>query len=444
MNAVMEEQDNYLASFGRLEKSLGGREPSWLQALRSASIDRFAELGFPTVRDEDWRFTNVTPLARVPFQPGRLVDLDSAARAQVNGLACLADDVNRLVFVNGFLAAGLSALPRLPQGVQADSMARLWRGHPDNIEPFLGQYAVSEGHAFRSLNTAFMRDGAYLRVARGVAVEEPIYVVCVTTGESVVAYPRHLVIAESGSAVTLVEAYVGPGETACLTNAVTEIVVADGAAVDHYKLQREPLSAFHIASLAVHQQRSSRFSSHNIALGAKLARNEVNVVLDALGCECTLNGLYLVAGRQHIDNRTTIDHARPHCASHELYKGILDGKAHGVFNGKIFVRQDAQKTDAKQTNKTLLLSPDATINTKPQLEIYADDVKCTHGATVGQLDPEALFYLRARGIDMGSARNLLTFAFANDIVVRIKVGALRQGLENYLLTARDLPVKEDL
>jgi Fe-S cluster assembly protein SufD len=242
----------------------------------------------------------------------------------------------------------------------------------------------------------------------------------------------------ANSGLTLVETYAGPENSTYFTNAVTEVVLDDGAALDHYKVQREGRAAFHVATLQVHQDRASHFSSHFISLGGGLVRNEVNAVLDAEGCECTLNGLYLASARQHIDNHTVIDHAKPHCTSHELYKGILAGHARGVFNGKIFVRQDAQKTDAKQTNKTLLLSEDATINTKPQLEIYADDVKCTHGATVGQLDETALFYLRSRGIGLAAARGLLTYAFANDIISRVRVEPIRARLEESLMASQGL------
>jgi Fe-S cluster assembly protein SufD len=254
-----------------------------------------------------------------------------------------------------------------------------------------------------------------------------------------VAHPRNLIVAGVNSQARIVESYVGPDGDVTFTNAVTEIVAGENSVLDHYKLQRQGRAAFHVATLQIQQQRSSTFSSHFIGLGGRLVRNEVNAVLGGEGCTCTLNGLYAARDEQHMDNRTLIDHALPHCTSHELYKGILDGRAHGVFNGKILVRQDAQKTDAKQTNQTLLLSTDATINTKPQLEIFADDVKCTHGATVGQLDAEAIFYLRSRGIDLQAARSLLTFAFANDIIGRIQVAPLRAQLEEGLLAAQRLP-----
>ncbi len=311
---------------------------------------------------------------------------------------------------------------------------------PAEAEEHLGRHARLEDNAFTALNTALFRYGALVRVPRGKVIEEPVYLLFLSApGPSPLAnYPRNLILAGASSQLSLVEIYASLGEAPSFTAAVTEILVEDGAIVDHSKVQQEGPGAFHFANTQVRQDRASNFSSVFVGLGAQWARNEVRVLLDGEGCECTLNGLYQATGRQHMDNHTVIDHARPHCASHELYKGILDEQAHGVFNGKIFVRQDAQKTDAKQTNQTLLLSEDATINTKPQLEIYADDVKCTHGATVGQLDAEALFYLRTRGVGREDARALLTYAFANDILGRMRISALRHRLEHALLGATPL------
>jgi Fe-S cluster assembly protein SufD len=343
------------------------------------------------------------------------------------------DAVCRLVFVNGYYAPDLSALPALPAGVVLGCLAAALDAHGEQVEAHLGRHARFDDNAFTALNTAFFRDGAFLVLPRNVVLEQPVYLVFLSTAEGAqVSHTRNLVVAGSGSQASLVEAYAGLGDGVYLTSAVNEIVAEDGAILDHCKVQQEGPGAFHFANTQVRQGRSSNFTSTFAGFGGQWVRNEVRAVLDAEGCECTLNGLYQATGRQHVDNHTVIDHAKPHCASHELYKGILDGQAHGVFNGKIFVRQDAQKTDAKQTNQTLLLSDDATINTKPQLEIYADDVKCTHGATVGQLDAEALFYLRTRGIGKDEARSLLTFAFANDVLGRIKVEPLRRRLEQAL------------
>jgi Fe-S cluster assembly protein SufD len=443
MTDVMEQKDVYLASFSRLEKSGADNGRSSIHRLRQAAIDHFAEVGFPTLRDEEWRFTNVAPLTRIAFQPAPY-RLDGLTAEKVRQLTFGVGEGRRLVFVNGHFSRELSGLQRLPKGVVAASLADILDTHPEWVEPYLAHHARYDQNPFTALNTAFLLDGAFVSIPKGVVVAEPIQLVFLATptAEPAVAHPRTLIVAGANSQAAIVETYAALDEGVYFTNGVTEIVLGENAIIDHSKVQRESKEAFHIATQQVHQDRGSNLTSHSVTLGGGLVRNDVNVVLDAEGCECTLNGLYLGHGRQHIDNHTRIDHARPRCASHELYKGILDGKAHGVFNGKIFVHQDAQKTDAKQTNKTLLLSEDAVINSKPQLEIYADDVKCTHGATIGQLDEEAVFYLRSRGIGREAARSLLTYAFANDIISRIKVEPIRAGLERALLA--DRRVKEAL
>jgi Fe-S cluster assembly protein SufD len=439
---VMEE-NVHLANFDRFEKRTAGRRHPWLREIRQDAIERFRELGFPTPRHEEWRFTSVAPIANTPF---RLADEDGRSgltAEQLEPLAFRMGECARVVFVNGRYAPDLSS-QRLPDGLVVGSLAEVLEAHPEWVKPHLARHALYDNHTFTALNTAFIRDGAFVSVAEGKVIEQPIHLLFVSPprGEATVSHPRNLILAGADSHALVVESFLGLAEETYFTNTVTEMVVGDRAVIDHYKLQRESAQAFHVATLQVRQAQGSRFASHFISLGGSLVRNEINAVLDAEGCECTLNGLYMADGRQHVDNHTLIDHAKPRCASHELYKGILDGRAHGVFNGKIFVRQDAQKTDAKQTNQTLLLSDDATINTKPQLEIYADDVKCTHGATVGQLDEEALFYLRSRGIDLEAARSLLTFAFANDITGRIRIEPLRTRLEEVLLAAHHLPQGE--
>jgi Fe-S cluster assembly protein SufD len=433
----MEETERFLTNFSRFEKELGLAARSWPHELRTAAIERFAELGLPGPRDEEWKFTNLARLAQTVFEPARRASLSKNELSSV----ALTGGGPRLVFVNGRLAANLST-PAPGDGIVIRSLAEVLEQQPSLIERHLAQYARFDEHPFTALNTAFLSDGAFVHLPKEAVLREPIEIVFVTSASQTpsVAHPRVLVVAENNSQATLVQSYVGLDDGVYFTNAVTEIVCGGGANIDHYKLQRESTSAFHIETLHVTQGRASTFRSHAITLGGSLVRNEINAVLDAEGCECTLNGLYLASGRQHVDNHTVIDHAKPRCASHELYKGILDGQAHGVFNGKIFVRPDAQKTDAKQTNQTLLLSEDATINTKPQLEIFADDVKCTHGATVGQLSAEAVFYLRSRGIDLAAARSLLTFAFANDIIRRIQVEPLRGQLEALLLSRQQLPL----
>jgi Fe-S cluster assembly protein SufD len=301
------------------------------------------------------------------------------------------------------------------------------------VEPYLARYASYQDNAFVALNTASFADGVFIRIAQGAVIEEPIEITVhsVTNGHPTAAYPRILIVAERDSQATIIENYEEQAGIH-LTNPVTELVVGDNTVIDHYKLQTESSQAFHVAMLQVQVGRAANFRTHSIALGGALVRNDINAVLSE-GAECTLNGLYLVSGEQHIDNHTSIDHAQPHATSHELYKGILEGKSSAVFNGKILVRKDAQKTDAKQTNKNLVLSEEAVINTKPELQIHADDVRCTHGATIGQLDAEGIFYLQSRGIARAEARNLLIYAFARDIVDRVKVAPLRDRLETLLL-----------
>jgi Fe-S cluster assembly protein SufD len=300
-----------------------------------------------------------------------------------------------------------------------------------DIEAYLAHYAGFGQNPFVALNTAFLGQVTAFQVPRGVVVEQPIEITCEVPddAEPVAVHPRTLILVGANAQCTIVETFEGQGRY--LTNAVTEILVGEGAVVDHYKIQQESVSAFHFATMQAQVGRSANFSSHSISLGGALARNDAGVVLSE-GAEATLNGLYIVNGTQHIDNHTVIDHAKPHGTSHELYKGILDGKAGAVFNGRIIVRKDAQKTDSKQTNKNLVLSDEAVINTKPELQILADDVRCTHGATIGQLDAESLFYLRSRGIGKEAARSLLTYAFAQDIVDRIKVQSLKDSLEGIL------------
>jgi Fe-S cluster assembly protein SufD len=435
MMEIMKETDHYLTDFTRLENESAERVPAFVQQLRQTAVDRFVELGFPTTRDEEWRFTSVAPITKVPFRLAGLVDqrTDGWLPSPLSSEPCL-------VFVNGQWSRAHSNVSSLPNGVILTGLAAALTTHPKQVEPYLAQYARFDEQPFVALNTAFLRDGAFLYIPRNTVVEKPIHLRFVSGGDEVVSHPRCLVIAGSNSQVTILESY---EETAhgrrsnYFTNTVTEIVAEANAIIDHYKVQEESIKAFHVATLQIHQERDSNVTSHSIGLGGALVRNDVNVVLHAEGCECTLNGLYLADGEQHVDNHTRIDHAKPHCASHEMYKGILDGKARGVFNGKIYVHPDAQKTDAKQTNKTLLLSDDAMIDTKPQLEIYADDVKCTHGATIGQVAADAIFYLRSRGIGKDEARAMLTYAFANDIIGRVKIESIRSRLEQLLLQAQD-------
>jgi Fe-S cluster assembly protein SufD len=429
---VLEEQNTFVADFERAERSMSAVGPASLQRLREAAIQRFAALGFPTLEDEEWRFTPLAALTQNAFKLGERARADAS---QVQRLTFMPDDCHRLVFVNGRLVLMLSDVHGLPQGVVAGDLATALITHVQLIEAHLARYADYENHVFTALNTAFIQDGAFIYLPNNVVIDRPIYVVFVSVAgsDTKVSYPRTLIVAEHNSQARIVEAYAGPGADVYFTNAVTEIITGEGAILEYAKLQNESQRAFHVHALQMQMAKSSNVKSHTINLGGRLVRNEVNAVLDGDGCECTLNGLSIASGEQLVDNHTRIDHAKPHCASHELYKSILDGKARGIFNGKIYVHPDAQKTDAKQTNQTLLLSENAVIDAMPQLEIFADDVKCTHGATVGQLDAESIFYLRTRGIDKDAARALLTYAFANDIVGRLSVDSLRDGLENWLI-----------
>jgi len=381
MTTVSEQIGSWLEEFEQQQRTC----PPSLAPLRAAAFARFAEKGFPTTRDEEWRFTNVAPIARRSWRA-----------------------------IQGY---------RIEGHATATAPADL----SDEALKYLGQSA-SQANPFVALNTALFREVSFYHVPRNTVLEKPIEITYTAEGEGAY-HPRVLILVGSNAQCTIVETYTGKGEY--FTNAVTEIVVGEGAVVDHYKVTLESPEAFHIATLQATLGRSANFSSHSLSMGGGFVRNDAGATLSE-GTEATLNGLYIVNGEQHIDNHTVIDHAKPHANSHEMYKGILDGKASAVFNGRIIVRQDAQKTDSKQTNKNLVLSDDAVIDTKPELQIWADDVKCTHGATIGQLDSEALFYLRSRGIDKQNARSLLTYAFAQDIIDRVKVPALRDSLERIL------------
>jgi Fe-S cluster assembly protein SufD len=407
-----------------LDLSARAGEPPWWGRLRREAFDRFSALGLPTTHDEDWKYTNVSPIARTLYDPGRLTsgNLD----APLTDLGCPV----RLVFVNGFFSHDLSSIEGLPAGVTVGSLAELWTKGSVALESHLARYARHDSQPFVALNTAFAEDGACVEISRNAVVEQPIHLVFLAGpgDRPTVSYPRTLVLAGRGSQATVIETYAGPSGRSYFTNAVTEIVTREGAMLEHYRLQDEGPQAYHIATVQAVQDRGSVLTSHNVSLGASLARSDVNSVLDADGAECYLNGLFLATGAQHVDNHTLLDHAKPNCASRELYKGILDGRGTGVFNGKIIVRKDAQKTNAIQSNKNLLLSAGAVINTKPQLEIYADDVRCTHGATVGQLDKEAVFYMQSRGIAAAQARDLLTQAFGRELVDRMRWEPVRDRL----------------
>ena len=406
-------------------------QPKWLQPLRKAGLACFAELGFPKLSDEDWRFTNVAPIAKLPFTLAPEATVNGAESKAINDSVFAKLSGHRLVFVNGFFSAKLSNIKPVSGGARIENLSAALAKDSALIEKHLGKYAHTANNTFAALNQAFFSDGAFIFVPAGVTVAEPVQLIYISSaknsGETIL--PRNLVIAEANSKLTVVESYISTGNVAYFTNAVTEILAGDNAAVEHIKLQDEAADAFHIATIAGEFGRASNVTVHSFALGAKLSRINIRAKLAGEGLECILNGLYLTRGEQLADHHMIVEHAQPHCASHEYFNGILDDKSKGVFHGRIYVHPIAQKTDAKQTNKNLLLSDDATADTKPQLEIYADDVKCTHGATIGQLNAESIFYLRSRGLDTETARRMLIHAFAGEIIERIKCEPAREVID---------------
>jgi Fe-S cluster assembly protein SufD len=437
MKKPTDHRDWYLSSFEVFEKSLNGEASSKTHEVRKAAIARFAELGFPTTRDEEWKYTDVGPLARVPFKPVLDHRGEGVTSRDIERLT-FGQKWPRLVCVNGHFSRELSStsvLRRLGDGAKIGSLADAMRSHSELLERHLARYARFDENAFNALSAAFLSDGVFVYLPEKTTLEEPIHLLFVSTAEEneFVSHPRSLIVVGKNSQVSFIESHVGLADNVYFSNAVSEIVLGEHSIFELDRLEDESEHSFHIGTTQILQERNSVFTSNSISYGGGLVRNNVTSVLDGEGAECTLNGLYVTTDSQHVDNHTTIDHAKPHCNSHELYKGILAGKSRGVFNGKILVRKDAQKTDAKQTNKNLVLSDEATIDTKPQLEIFANDVKCTHGATVGQLDEEGLFYLRTRGIGSQSARDILTTAFASDVINRVKVSPLREWLNVNLL-----------
>ena len=407
--------------------------PAWVQSMRRAAFDRFNALGFPTTKNEDWHFTSVSPIAEQEF-----VLLGSKSgdvhRADVARFGFGATNWHTMVFVNGRFAPELSDSAALPHGVKLWDLASAWTDAPGVVD-HIGKVTSYDTQAFTALNTAFMVDGAVLQIAKDAQVDRPIHLLYVTdaTAAKGMMHPRNLVVVGKHAKATVIESYVSTSDAMYLTNAVTEVSIGDGATLQHYKMQREGARAFHVGTIDVRQGRDSHYISFSFATGAALSRSNVYTTLDGAGSGATLNGLYMLDGAQHSDHQTQIIHAQPNTFSRELYKAVLDDRSHGVFNGKVYVHPIAQKTDGKQTNKTLLLSPTAQVDTKPQLEIFADDVKCTHGATIGQIDQTALFYLKSRGIDNGLARRLLTYAFAAEVLETLEIDAVREGLEQMTL-----------
>jgi Fe-S cluster assembly protein SufD len=394
----------------------------------------FTSLGFPTPKIEEWKYTNLEPIVAFDFSR-RDGATKKVAEAELLTRAFADASATRLVFLNGVYAPELSLRDRLPEGVRLQSLAESIKGDDEFLSTQLGRYASYRRQSLVALNTAFLGDGAVLVMPPGRRLAEPIHLIYVSGagGGQLVTHPRTLIFLGAGSEAKIVESYIGITRESYFCNAVTELIAEKDSVAEHCRVQREGEAAFHTGTFEAKLARGAHLTAHAVTLAGSLVRNDVHVSLDGEGAECVLNGLYLGSGRQHIDNSTVIEHVKPRASSFELYKGILNGAAHGVFNGKIVVHKDAQKSDARQVNKNLLLSDDAVVNTKPQLEIHADDVKCSHGSTIGQIDPDALFYFRSRGLGLAEARRLLSSAFAADVVARIKVASLRQHLDEYIL-----------
>ncbi len=431
MTTTMSPIDQYSDLFTRLAEQRTS-DPKWLSGFRQAGLATFQKLGFPTQDLEEWRFTSVRPVAETAFSPAeprhsvQASDIEPFLHAELTG--------PRLVFVNGRFDDGLSNVTDLPSGMTLGNLRTVISSDERFVSERLGKLTNNESAHFTALNNALFEDGLVLFVPSGTKVDQPIQVLFVTASEAdpILTNPRNIFVFGAGSEAHIVETHVSLSENVYLTNAVTEVWMGERARADHYRIQRESESAFHFSTLRLYEESNSHFRSHNVDFGGAIVRNDSWGKLDGDNCEATINGLYVLRGRQHIDNHMWMEHVKENIPSHELYKGVLDDHSSAVFAGRIYVHPEAQKTDAKQTNQTLLLSDDARLNSMPQLEIYADDVKCTHGATVGQIDPVALFYLMSRAIDKETARNVLIHAFAADITERIRIDAVRKNIERTL------------
>jgi Fe-S cluster assembly protein SufD len=441
VSQVAKEESLYGAAFRALQRQPRGSAVSWLERLRENALESFERLGFPTTDLEEWKYTNVAPLVRVQFKP---IFLDQESE-RVLDAGRLEDFVyneaqqSRLVFVNGIYRAELSSLDALPAGVVAMDLMNALESpeHAEIVRARLARMADYHDDAFTALNTAFLSGGAFLFIPKGIRASQPVHLLFLSEGHEegarIVSFPRVLVVAEENSEATVIESYGGAQDGVYWTNAVVEIALGDGARLEHYKVQRESVQAFHIATTKAELGRSSSYNSTAITLGAQLSRHTIGVTFAQEGAECRVDGLYIVTTGQHADTHSLIEHSQPHCTSKQLYKGILDGKSRAVFNGKVFVHEGAQGTDAQQTNRNLLLSNEARVDTKPQLEIFADDVKCAHGATVGQLEEEELFYLISRGLHRELAQNLLTYGFAEEVIEKIKIESIKAQLDEIVM-----------
>ena len=432
----------YLSDFESLAADGGAHDAGWVRDLRERSLARFSDLGLPTVRrgNEKWKYTSIARIANTAFRYPSKNGPTGIRPPDIKDAAPWHDGWVNLVFVNGQFSQALSSSPADTNGVRIASLAEAVVSDRPELKRHLARYASTEDDGFTALNTAFLRDGAYVHIPEGESMDSPINIIFISTGDEdpVVSHPRVLVIAGPRSESTLIESYVGLEGNRYFTNSVTEIIIEDGAEIDHYRLLAESDDAFHVGTARVHQADNSKFSSIAFAKSAALARYDLYVGLDGPDSSCELNGLYMTTGAQHIDNLINIDHVKPHTTSRLLYKGVLDGKSRAVFGGTVWVREGAAKSDAHQSDKNLLLSPDAEIDTKPALYIYADDVKCGHGATAGNIDEDTVFYMRSRGLDLETASRLLIYGFASEMIEKVQPVDLRAYLEGLFLES--LPV----
>ncbi len=435
MSSVIEvsgEVESYIEVFNELKKSKFRSDPSWLKELRSEAIKEFSKIGFPSPKDEDWRFTNLAPIIRSSFHVAdkpcevSITNLNSISSLFINDLNQI-----RLVFVDGSFIPQLSFLEKISDGVAIKPIRQAIEENEDIVADNIGKFAEIKGQTFTALNTAFFEDGLFIYIPRLKMLDTPIYAVYVSTREKpkYMTNLRNLIVAEESTQLTVIEHYVSLSDEIHFSNIVTEISSGCNSNVEHYKLEMEGLKSFNISTLRVQQQRDSSIRSHSVLLGGSLVRNNIHPVLEGEGCYSFINGLYMASDKQHLDNFMKVEHVGPHCDSRQFYNGVLDGSSKGVFHGRIVVHENAAKTDAKQTNRNLLLSNRAQIDTKPQLEIYNQDVKCTHGATIGQLDRDAIFYMQSRGISKQNAENIMLKAFANQSISSMKVDSLKKYLE---------------
>jgi Fe-S cluster assembly protein SufD len=424
----------YVGEHASLKGTLPGNDVSWLTQHREQALQSFGEMGFPNTRIEDWKYTNVRPIEKRQFRLSQ--DSDAEVDAQTLKRFLFADlPCHLMVFVDGRFSASLSDTSNLPKGLVFKDLATALKDHNDLMQTHLGSTTDVSRNGFAAMNMAFMNDGALIKIDANTSVDLPIHLVFIGSGRQseITNQMRILVVAGTSAQARIIENYVSLKDEVYFNNITTEVKLAANSNIEHYKIQQESLKSFHVAELQVEQDSDSTFTSYSFSLGAQIARNDIHSSMNAEGTTCNLYGLYVINGKQHTDFHTLVDHAKPHGTSNEIYKGILDGHSRAVFNGRVYVHPNAQKSDAQQSNKNLLLSKDAEIDTKPQLEIYADDVKCAHGATVGQLDENMLFYLRSRGIDNDSAHALLTYGFAHDIIEKMSLEPIKRYLEGLLV-----------